>query len=128
VLALDGWAPQVSQRMTDEGRINPAIAVKLLFKGKDHKRLRDIFPQQANSPLAPRPELRRNIIDNRNAALMHSPCNTPVERGRVDYDGKLGLSLIGFGDELVEQPPDFRKMGENFGDANDRESFGVDYR
>jgi len=38
------------------------------------------------------------------------------------------MLLIGFCDELVEQSPDFRKMADYLGDADDGEIFGIDHR
>ena len=88
--------------MANKSRINAAVPVELLFEGENHQCFRNIFPQQADAPLAPRPELRAHVINNRDSAFVHLPGYTPVERGRINDDGKVGFSPVGFGDQLVE--------------------------
>ncbi len=126
VVALDGRVRQVGQGMADEGRVDSAVAIELFFEGKNHQRLVDVVAQQAHASLAPRPELRRDVVDHGNAALLHLPRHAPVEGGRVDDDGEIGLALVGFFDQMLEQAVDFWQMAENFGDADDGKIFRVD--
>ncbi len=114
--------------MADEGRIHSAVAVELFFKGKDHQRFVDVVADEAHASLAPCPELRCDVVDHRNAALLHLPGYAPVEGRRVDHDGEIGLALIGFFDQTPKQAIDFWQVAEDFGDADDGEIFRVDDR
>ena len=124
--AINFRAGKICQRMSDESGIHSAIAVKLFFKRKDHQGLVDVFPQQAHPSLTPCPELRTHVIDDRNAALVHLPCNSPVERRRVNHNGEIGFALVRFSDQLVEQALDFGQMTENFRNPDDRQVSGID--
>src|ERR1700722_1436043 len=112
--------------MADEGRVAAAGAGEIFFEGKDDQRFVDVVADEANTSLAPSPELRRDVIDRGDAALFHLAGDAPVEGGRIDDDGEIGLAAVGFADQMPEQPPDFRQMAEDFGDADDGEVFGVD--
>src|SRR5258708_3079012 len=112
--------------MADERRIHPAITVELFLKGKYHQRFVDIVAQQAHASLTPRPELRRDVVHHRNTALLHLPRYTPVEGGRVDDDGEIGLAPVGFFDQLAVAGEDLGQVAENLGDADDGKIFRVD--
>src|ERR1700683_1312335 len=111
--------------MADERRIHSPIAVKLFFKGKNNQRFVDVVTDQAHAPLSPSPELRRDIVDDRNAALLHLPRDAPVERRGIDDDCKIRLALVSLGDEMPEQSIDLRQMAQDFSDADDRKIFRV---
>src|SRR5208282_3746336 len=66
-----------------------------------------------------------DVVNDGNAALLHLPCYTPVEGRRVDDDGEVELTLVGFLDQMLEQAVDLGQMAEDFGDADDREIFSV---
>src|SRR5207245_1774496 len=82
--------------------------------------------QKPHAPLAPSPELRTYVIHDRNSALFHLPRDTPVERRRIDHNREIGLAPVYFGNQFVEQSPDFRQMTQNFSDADDGKVFGID--
>src|SRR5580693_4893 len=113
--------------MADEDRIHSTVSVEPFFKGKDHQRFVDIVADEADSSLAPRPELRCNVVDHWNAALLHLPRYAPVEGGRVDHDGEIGLALISFFDQMLEQTVYLWQVAEDFGDADYGKIFRVDY-
>ena len=79
--------------MSDEGRVDSPFAIELLLKRKNHQRFIDVVAEQPHPSLSPCPELRRNVINHGNAALLHLPRDSPVERGRVDDDGEIGFAL-----------------------------------
>src|SRR5271156_3746774 len=99
--------------MADESRIHSTVAIKLFFKGKDHQRFVDIVADQADASLAPCPELRRNVVDHGNAALLHLPRYAPVEGGRVDHDGEIGFATVGFFDQKLKEAVDLRQVAED---------------
>src|SRR5271167_3630981 len=103
--------------MADESRIHAAVAVKLLFEGKNHQCLVDVLAQQPHPSLPPGPELRANIVDDGNPALAHLPRHSPVESGRIDNDSEVRPAPIGLSDQPVKQPIDSRKMADDLGDA-----------
>ena len=94
---------KIGEGMADEGGVDSAIAVELFFEGKNHKSFVDVFAEQAHASLTPCPELRRDVVDDGNAALFHLPRDAPVEGRRVDDDGEVGFALVGFGDQVSVQ-------------------------
>src|SRR5579863_6064088 len=96
--------------MADEGSIHAAVAVKLFFKWKDDESFVDVIAQQADASLAPRPELWRNVVDNRDAELLHLAGDAPVESWRIDDDGKIRLTPIAFCNQMPVESVDFRQM------------------
>ena len=89
VLALDGRTGKISQGMADKARIHATFAVELLLKGENHQRFVDVFAQQANPSLAPRPELRTHVIHDGNGALAHLPGDSPIKSRGIDDDGEV---------------------------------------
>src|SRR6266576_2528094 len=128
VSASDRRVRQLSQRMAYKGGIHDAVAIELFFKREDDQRFVDVVAQEADASLAPGPELWSDIINRRYAALFHLTGDAPVEGGRVDHDGEVGLAAIGFANQVVVEPENFWEVAEDFGDADDREIFGVDHR
>src|SRR6266576_1781232 len=127
VSASDRRVWQLCQRMAYEGGIHAAVAIELFFKRKDNQRFVDVVAKQADASLAPRPELWSDIINRRDAALFHLTGNAPVEGGRVDHDGEVGLAAVGFANQVVVEPENFREVAQDLSDADDREIFGVDH-
>src|SRR6185436_4690163 len=84
--------------------------------------------QQLHSSLPPCPELRTNLVDHRDRALLHLACHPPVECRRVDDDGKIRSPAVSFFDQLMKQPPNLRKVIEDFSDADDRKVLGINHR
>src|ERR1700733_680401 len=98
---------KIGERISNEGRIHATITIELFFERENYQSFVDIFAQQADASLAPGPELRANVIDDGDAALMHLASYAPVEGRGIDDDGKSWMPPVGFGDQLVEQAVDF---------------------
>src|ERR1700687_1309542 len=128
VTRLDGRVRQFRQWMADEGRVHATLAIKLLLKGKDHQGFVDVVAQPAHASLSPGPELRRHVIDRRNAALLHLPGDTPVECRGINNNGQIRLALVRLFNQMPIEPENLRQMAENLGDADDRKILGVDDR
>jgi hypothetical protein len=56
---------------------------------------------------------------------VHLTGYSPIEGWRIDDNGKIGLSRVGIGDQLVEETPDFRQVAQDLGDSDHREIFTV---
>src|SRR5882672_1360572 len=112
--------------MADEGCIHSAVAVEPFFEGKNHQHFVDVIAQEQDASLTPCPELWRNVVGHRNAALLHLPRYAPVERWRVDHDGEIGLAAVGFCDQTLVKAINLGQMAEDFSDADDGEIFRVD--
>src|SRR5438093_922735 len=59
------------ERVADEFHRNTGIGVKLFFKGKDTKSVREAPPHQIYAPRPPGPELRANVVDVSNTLGWH---------------------------------------------------------
>src|SRR5580692_7562396 len=103
--------------MSHETRVYSTIAVKLFFEGENHQSLVDVFAQQPDPPLAPRPELRANVVHDRNPALPHLPSHSPIKSRRIDDDGEIRPALIRLRDQLAKQLIDFRQMADDLRNA-----------
>src|SRR5437879_8177324 len=99
--------------MANEGGIDAAVAIELFFKRKDNQRFVDVVAQEADASLAPSPELWSHVVDGADAALFHLTGDAPVEGGRVDHDGEGGLAAIGFANQVVVEPEDFRAVAQD---------------
>src|SRR6202162_3104067 len=126
VTTLDGRVRQFRQRMAHESRVHATLAIKLLLKRKNHQSLVDVVAQQAHASLSPSPELRRHIIDRRNAALFHLARDTPVERRGINNDGEVRLAFVRFFKQMPIESENLWQMAENLSDADDRKILGVD--
>src|SRR5437868_5766710 len=101
-MACNRWFGKLRQRMSDKLSIHAAVAIKLFFKGENYQCLIDILAKQAYPSLAPRPKLWADVIDHRNAAFVHLPGDSPIERWRVDNDCHVRLTPISLGDQLMK--------------------------
>ena len=111
--ARDRGRGQIGQRMPDERRIHSAIAIELLFEGKNHQRFVDILAQQFDASLPPCPELRTDVIDDRNSALAHLPRHAPVEAGSIDDHGKIGPALVRRANQFLIKSENLRQMADD---------------
>ena len=108
-------------------RIHSAIAIELFFERKNHQCLVDILAQQLDASLPPRPELRADIVNNGNPVPPHLSCHPPVERRSVDDHGQCWSLLVCRSNQFFVESENFRKMAENFSDADHRQVLGVDH-
>src|SRR5579872_2980880 len=103
--------------MPDEGRIDTAIPVKVLFKREDNQSFVDVFPNELHASLAPCPELRRHVVHRRNSALLHLSRNSPVECRRVNHNRQTGLTPVSFIDQMFVDIEDSGQMTEYLSDS-----------
>src|SRR5438132_9709142 len=125
---FDGRVRDLCEGMADERGIYAAVSIELFFKGKDDQRLCDIFAQESNPRLAPRPKLWANVIDDGNTPFVHLPGDPPVESGRVDDDGQISAAAVSFSDQAMKEAVDLANVAEDLGDADYGELLGVHNR
>src|ERR1700751_521061 len=80
--------------MAHESSLDPMLAVKGLFKGKDDEHPVHKPPHLVDTIFLPRPELRAHKVDDRNAQLMQRTSQREVYIGKIDQNGRAG-SLFG---------------------------------
>ena len=111
--------------MAHKRRVHSAIAIELFFEGKNYQRFVDVLAQQLDAPLPPRPELRADVVNHRNAALAHLPRHAPVEGRSVDDDGHRWALLIDRAKQFPIQPKNLRQTAKNLSDADDGKVFRI---
>src|ERR1700743_2104006 len=111
--------------MADEIGLHPMLAVKRIFKGEDDKHAVDIAPYPVDAVLFPRPELRTDKIDDRDAEVVQGPGQREGYIREVDeygpvrpFGGDAGLELGVFAIDAGDVPDDL-------GDAHDGDIFGA---
>ena len=117
---------QISQGMANKRRGHATIAIEFFFEGKNHQRFVNVLAQQTHASLAPRPELRRDVIHHGDVALLHLARHAPVEGRRIDDDGQDWPLLISRANQSPIEPKNLRQTAKNLSDADDREILSVD--
>ena len=84
----------VDQGMPDESHWNSGVPVDFLLEGEDHKHLRDIAFDVLNATPSPRPELGRDVIDNRNIETLEFTGEPQIEVTTLLDDQKAVLVLV----------------------------------
>src|SRR6516165_2844272 len=109
--------------MADEIRPDSALAVERLFEGKDHDHAIDVFANQLDAVLLPRPELRAHKVDDRDAERMEFAGKAKVDVGEVDEDGDVWPAVADGLAQLAELAVDARQVQDHFRDAHDGHVF-----
>src|SRR6266702_8543314 len=89
------------ERVADEFHRNTGIGVKLFFKGKDTKSVREAPPHQIYAPRPPGPELRANVVDVSNALGAQLARQPQMKTGEVRQNGEGRPATFGFVDEAT---------------------------
>jgi len=112
--------------VTDECRVDVALAVEGFFEGKDDEHLRDPASYPAQAALLPRPQLRADQPENRNAEGVAVFCQAEIYVGEIDQDGELRFALSEAGFQLLELGINIGGMADDFGEAHVGNVFGAD--
>ena len=108
---------QVHERMTDELDRNPMLPVQIFFERENHEHAVRESPNGVDPPRPPCPDLRADVVDDRNAQALDAWRQPEIEVGRIDDDERGGLLRPG----RLEQPaPDrehLRNLRERLGEA-----------
>src|SRR6185437_4895487 len=75
--------------MPNECRIDSMRSKERLFEWQDTGNLIDPSPELFHSPWRPRPKLRRDKLQRRDAAFMRRPCEMKVHRRRIDANPQV---------------------------------------
>ena len=114
--------------MPNKLSVDTAFAIELLLEREDDHHLAHVLPHEFDAPLPPGPQLRADVVDHRNAALVQLARQTKVEVGEIDKHGSVGLAPLGFGHHFVKQPEDARQMLHHFGQSDHGDLIGVDHQ
>lgn len=123
--AGQGERSHVGERVADVFGVHATVAVPLLFEGKDDQGFFHPLAHAFHAALAPGPELRANVIDDRDAAGVHFASCPEIEGGGIDEDGAAGLAALSLAHQPAEERVDLRDPGKDLGDADDGELAGV---
>ena len=124
--AGDGRERGFGEGMADELGFDVASAVEGLLEGEDDEHLRDALLDPAEAGMLPRPELRGDEPDDRDARAVEVFGEAEVDVGKVDEDGYVGAVAPDGGDEAAVAGDDVRDVAKDFGDAHDSDVFGAD--
>ncbi len=100
--AVCGRTRELDERVAHEGHGHAGLAVERLLEGEDHDHVRDALADRAHPPAAPRPHLRRDVVDDGDAAPLQLAGEAQVELGVVDehrHGRALPLHLLEDGAE-----------------------------
>ena len=106
-------AREIDERMSDELHRHAGIAIDLFLERKDHEHAIDEPLHHLHAALAPRPELRADVIDDGHAELLDRRGETEIEVGKIDQDERVRL----LGARGIDQPVE---GGERFGEHANR--------
>ena len=70
--------------MADKSGVDSSIPVKRFLEGKDHKHSVDETSNSWEAPVSPGPELRDDVIKDRNAMITGESSHVEIEAGKVD--------------------------------------------
>ena len=93
VFAGDGGEWSFGEGVADELGGDVAVAVEGLFEGEDDEHFADALLHPAQAGALPRPELRGDEPDDRDAGRVEVFGEAEVDVGEVDEDGDVGLVL-----------------------------------
>src|SRR5205085_8433538 len=103
---------QINERMTDKLHGHAAVTVDLLLEGKDDEHAIGDLANRLQPAGTPRPDLRADVIHDRDAEAPHLAREREVEVWKVDDDERVRTVAAG----RREQPAERRPRARNFHD------------
>lgn len=97
---------------------------ELLLEGKDAEEPVDYPPHDGKPALAPRPDLRGDKIDDRDAQLFQTLSDAKVKIGRIGQNGQRGPISFRGGDEFSVQVVNSGKMPHDLDQPDDGHILG----
>ena len=120
-LAPFGRPRELHERVADEGGGGPRRAVDLRLEGEDHEDAVRDRPERAHAPASPRPELRRDVVDERDALAAQGGREPEVEIREVDHDGDVGADGTCGPHQAPVHLERARQHAHRLGEAGDRQ-------
>src|SRR5271157_4829298 len=104
--------------MPYELRLDAALAIKLLLEREDHQHPADVVPHLLDSPLLPGPELRTDVVNDGNAALVKFAGEPQIEIGEVDEHRRIGPAPLRLAHHLAKAAIDGWNVLDDLDDAD----------
>jgi hypothetical protein len=108
---------QVDQRMPDELDRHTGALVDLRLEREDRQHQRREAAHRGQPSLAPRPQLRRDVVDHRHAGGVQRRGEAEVEVGKVDRDEDVGRIAPRLGQQAAIEAPRARQLLHDLGEA-----------
>ena len=112
---------QLEQRMAHEAHVHALRAIQRLLEREDHQHPIDQRLHRLHAARAPRPQLRADVVDDRDAQRLDGAHQPEVEIGIVDEDQHVGPLFARGRHELLIGGPGSRQHLQRLGEAGDRE-------
>ena len=116
---------EIDERMPDEFHGHAFPSIQLLFERKDHQHPADEPLHRLHAAGAPRPELRADVVDHRNAETMERCHQAEVEVGKVDRDEDVRPSLACDAGQAPQHRERSRQHADRFRQPCDRDALEV---
>ena len=109
----------IEERMANKRRIAAALAEPLFFKREAAEHMIAQPSHFLGSPGCPCPDLRRCIVEYRNAVDLGSPGDPPIEAGIVDQHDSVGPVVPEIAIGPAGQVPKLVKIGQGSAEPHD---------
>src|SRR5262249_30223321 len=112
---------EVHERMPDERDGYPRFLVELFLEREDHEHARDRLADLVDTPAPPRPDLRRDVVDDGNVAALELAGEAEVEVGVVDEHREIRPLAVPPGEQAAKDPAETAEVPHALDEAHDRE-------
>jgi hypothetical protein len=118
---IEGGAHFTSERMTDVLYLrDPARRVPIFFERKNRKQQVNVALDIPDAIRTPRPQLRANVIDDRNTSSMKPARESQIEFGPINQDRRGRFSFFCGALQITERAPELRQGATDFQQAHNR--------
>ncbi len=111
--------------MSDVRHRHFVLAIELFFEREEHDHAIDVLGDVPHASLAPRPHLRRDVVDDAQAELFRAAGDAQIEAGIVDEQHRIRLLRFDALHQLTEDPPEHRQVAEDVEQADESDLAGV---
>ena len=111
--------------MSDIRHRHFVAAIEIRFERKDHDHPRDVRRDLLHASAPPRPHLRRDVIDDRNAERATALRDAQIEIRIVDEQHGVGTLYFDARDQLIEDAAEHPEMSQHVEEADNAHLFRV---
>src|SRR5271157_743813 len=104
--------------MPYELRFDAALTIKLLLEREDHQHPADVLTHAFNASLLPGPELRTDVVNDGNAALVKFAGEPQIEIWEVDEHRRIGPAPLRLAHHLAKAAIDGWNVLDDLDDAD----------